>query len=211
MRLSVSLVAVALLTASAGTGVVQIGGPLTFDASPAEVTEEGLSETGYEEQRQHTQTVSRDLSLFTRSLSVSVNNELTRYSRSPAVEDLGTRQAATFVTLASPEVRIGGQSFNPIAEMSNRELADRFDDDFHRLRVNESVENRTHTVLETETVVEKFDGAARVGGDWVDVSVHVTKVRHEGDYVVALAIYPQSASGEEERAFELLDSIEHDG
>jgi hypothetical protein len=57
--------------------------------------------------------------------------------------------------------------------------------------------------------VTKFDGEASIGGSSVDVYVHVTKVKHDGDFVVAIAIYPQALDGEQETVDELLAGLEH--
>ena len=43
----------------------------------------------------------------------------------------------------------------------------------------------------------------------IDVYVHLTKVRHDGDYVIAIAVHPQGLPGEEERVDALLEGIEH--
>jgi hypothetical protein len=64
-------------------------------------------------------------------------------------------------------------------------------------------------VLNESADVSKFEGTATLSGQEVDVFVHVTKVKHDGDFVVGVAIHPQQLDGEQERVDTLLEGIEH--
>jgi len=50
-----------------------------------------------------------------------------------------------------------------------------------------------------------------LAGSAVDVFVHVTKVQHEGDFVVVVAVYPQRFPDEESAVFTLLSGLQHTG
>ena len=209
MRKLTLLLTVALVATTAGCGFITGSESLAFEARPASVDEATLSETGYERTLQENQTVSRNFTVAGQTRQVEVTNHLSQYDRSVNLGPLGELRASVFATFTSPEVEIATRSFNPISEMSNRELLSRFSSEYEGLSVGEQVENRTHTVLGTETGVEKYEGTADLGGQQVDVYIHVTTVQHEGDYVVALGIYPQQLSGEEDNVFVMLDGLEH--
>jgi len=209
MRKIVLLLAAAAVATTAGCGFITGSEALQVDAQPATVEDATLSETGYEAASVTNQTVSREFTVAGQTRQVNVTNSLAQYDRSVDLGPLGEQRGAVFATFASPQVDVLGQSFNPISDMSNEELLSEFGSQYGGLSVGEQVDNRTHTVLGTQTGVEKYDGTAELGGTTVDVYVHVTTVKHDGDYVVSLAIYPQELSGEQERVFTMLDGIEH--
>ena len=208
MRKLTILLTVALVATTAGCGFITGSESLAFESESAAVDEATLSETGYEQTLQENQTVSRNFTVAGQTRQVEVTNHLSQYERSVELGPLGDLQAAVFATFTSPEVEIASRSFNPISEMSNRELLSRFTSEYDGLSVGEQVENRTHTVLGTETGVEKYEGTADLGGQSVDVYIHVTTVEHDGDYVVALGVYPQQLPGEEENVFAMLNGLE---
>jgi len=211
MRKLTVLLTVAIVASTAGCGFITGDEALSFVAEPAPVGEQALSETGYEQSQLRTQNVSREFTVAGQTRQVNVTNELAMYERSVELGLLGEQRAAVFVTFSSPEVSVAGQSFNPISDMSGRQLLSRFSSQYEGLTVGQQVDNRTQTVLGQETAVEKYDGSAQLSGSSVDVSVHVTRVEHQDDYIVALGIYPQQLSGEEEHVFTMLDGIEHEG
>jgi len=209
MRKLTLLLTVAVVASTAGCGFLTGSEALQISAQPATVEESTLSETGYEEQSVTNQTVSREFTVAGQTRQVNVTNSLARYDRSVDLGPLGGQRAAVFATFSSPQVDVLGQSFNPISDMSNEDILSQFSSQYGGLSVGEQVDNRTHTVLGEETGVEKYEGTAQLSGSSVDVYVHVTTVKHGGDYVVSLAIYPQELSGEEERVFTMLDGIDH--
>lgn len=211
MRKLTILLTVAVVASTAGCGFITGDEALSFSADPAPVADSSVSEAGYEEVREESQTVSREFTVAGQTRQVNVTNQLAQYDRSVELPGVGQQRAAVFVTFASPEVKVAGQTFNPLNDLSNRELLSRFGSEYEGLSVGDRVENRTHTVLGEETGVEKYEGSAQLSGSEVDVYVHVTTVKHDGDFVVALGIYPQQITGEEERVFTMLDGIEHEG
>ena len=210
-RRTLATVAVAVALVTAGCGLITGEEALEFDASPATVTDQAQSDTGYEETNVSERVVTREFTVAGQTREVRVTNHLAQYEREVDLGPLGSQRAGVFVTFASPEVEVAGQTFNPIADMSERELLEQFDSEYQNIQVGGRVENRTATVLGQSTSVEKFEGTADLGGSQVDVYIHVTKVKHEGDFVVALSIYPQRLDGEEERVMSLLEGTEHSG
>ena len=207
-RLAVAL-SVVLLTTTAGCGFITGESALTFSASPTTVTDGAQSETGYEEVTVEEQTVTRTFSAADQSREVEVTNQLAQYERQVDLGPLGSPRAAVFVTLTSPEVEVAGQTFNPISDMSNREILAEFESQYDGISVGDRVGSQSVAVLGGSASVEKFEGSATLSGTQVDTYVHAMKVKDGGDYVVAVAIYPQQIPGEEEEVLGLIEALEH--
>ncbi|NIB99491.1 DUF6517 family protein [Halobacterium sp. R2-5] len=208
-RRTVVAVAVAALLATSGCLGVLGGDGVEVSASQATVSDSALEESGYEEVSVNESEVTREFSAAGQSRNVTVTNWVAMYERTVSVPLVGEQRAAVFGAFASPEVGVLGQSFNPISDYSDRELAALAQQQYDGLSIGEAVGTRNATVLGESTEVTKFDGTASIGGQEVDVYVHVTKVKHDGDYVVAVAIYPQALDGEQDRVDTLLDGLEH--
>lgn len=201
-------VGLALLIATTGClGVLD--GPVEFSASEATASESALAETDYEEVTVESSEVQREFSAAGQSKNVSVTNQVAMYERTVSLAGLGEQRAAVFSTFASPEVSVVGQSFNPIDDYSNKELANLAQEQYDGLQIGDEVGARELTVLNESADVSKFEGTATLSGQEVDVFVHVTKVKHDGDFVVGVAIHPQQLDGEQERVDTLLEGIEH--
>jgi hypothetical protein len=211
LRQTIALVVAALMMLTAGCGFITGSEALTFSASPATVSDQAVSGTGYEETSVSKQVVTRNFSAADQTRQVEVTNRLAQYERQVDLEPLGSKRAAVFVAFASPEVEVATQTFNPIAEMSEREILQQFESEYESIRVGEQVDNRDVTVLDQSTGVKKFEGTANLGGSEVDVYIHTTKIKHEGDFIVAVAIYPQQLDGEEGKVVTLLEGLEHSG
>jgi hypothetical protein len=206
-----AIVVVACLATLAGCGFITGSEALAFSASPATPTTDALSETGYEEQSVEEQVVTRNFSAAGQTRTVEVTNQLAQYERSVDLGPLGSQRAAVFVTFASPEVSVAGQTFNPIADLSEREILQRFESQYSDISVGEEVGSQTVSTLGQSTELQQFDGSATLGGSEVDVYIHVTKFQHEGDYIVGVGIYPQRLDGESENVVTLVEGLEHDG
>jgi len=206
-RTAATAVALAVLVATAGCGALT--GDLSVSASPATVGDAALDDTGYEEANVSEQAVTREFEAAGQSRNVTVTNQIAMYERSVDVPVLGSQRAAVFGVFASPEVSVLGQSFNPVAEYTDRELAALAQQQYSGLAVGDERGTRSVGVLGESANVTRFDGAASIGGTTVDVFVHVTKVEHDGDFVVAVAIYPQALDGEQEAVDDLLAGLEH--
>lgn len=203
-------VALALLVLSSGClGILD--GPVTFSASEATVSEGALDETEYEEAKVTSSEVERSFSAGGQSKNVTVTNWVAMYERSVDLPVAGSQRAAVFSAFSTPEVSVLGQSFNPVEDYSNRDLAELAQQQYSSLTIGEAVGNRSVQVLGESAEVTKFEGQATLqGGKSVDVYVHVTKVNHDGDYVVAVGIYPQRLDGEQQKVDALLTGLEHE-
>ncbi|WP_436931895.1 DUF6517 family protein [Halosimplex halobium] len=210
-RQAFATLAVLVLTVTAGCGFITGGSALAFSASPATASDAALSETGYEERAVTNTTVTRNFSAAGQTRQVEVTNRQARYERAVDLGPLGSQRAAVFVTFASPEVEVATRTFNPISDMSTREVLRQFESRYEGLSVGESVDNRSVRALGSQRTLEQFEGTATLGGSEVDVYVHAAKFKHEGDYVVAVGIYPQRLDGEAENIVALTEGLEHDG
>ncbi len=193
----------------AGCGFITGSEALAFSASPATPSDASLSETGYEEQNVTEQHVTRNVSAAGQTRQVNVTNQQAQYERGVDLGPLGSQRAAVFVTFASPEVSVAGQTFNPIGDMSEREILAEFDSEYDGLTVGDQVESRNVSTLGQSAELTQFDGTASLAGTEVDVTIQTTKVQHEGDYIVAVGIYPQLID-EESNVVLLLEGLEHD-
>jgi len=208
-RRTAVVVAFAALVATSGCLGI-LSGPVEFSASAATVADSTLDDTGYEEASVQSSEVTRTYSAGGQSKNVTITNQIAMYERTVSVPVLGEQRAAVFSSFASPEVSVVGQTFNPLKDYSNRKLASLAQQQYDSLSIGEEADTRTMTVLGESTEVSKFNGTASFqGGKTVDIYVHVTKVKHDGDFVVAVGIYPQELNGEQENVDALLRGLEH--
>lgn len=199
--------AFAVLVATSGCMGI-LGGSLSFSASKATVADATLEETGYEEANVSDTEITREFSAAGQSKNVTVTNWIAMYERQ--VEFLGMSQrAAVFGAFSTPQVEVLGQTFNPIEDYSERRLASLAQQQYSALSIGEAAGTRTVQMLNTTTEVTKFNGEASIGGSSVDVYVDVTKVKHDGDIVVGVAIYPQRLDGEQQKVDALLGNLQH--
>jgi len=206
---SVAPFVVAVMMLTAGCGFITGSEALTFNASPATVSNQAISETGYEETTVTEQVITRNFSAAGQTRQVEVTNQLAQYERQVDLGPLGSKRAAVFVAFTSPEVKVATETFNPIAELSEREILQQFESQYESISVGSQVDNQSVAVLGQSTAVKKFEGTASLGGTQVDVYIHATRVKHEGDFIVAVAIYPQRLDSEEQKIVTLLEGLEH--
>lgn len=209
-RTTVAVVLAVLVVSSGCLGI--LSGPVTFSASKATPGDQALQETGYEESNVSKTTISRTFSVADQSKEVEVTNWIAMYERTVSIAGIGEQRAAVFSTFSTPEVEVLGKTFNPIDDYSDQDLARQSQQQYGGLSIGDTVGERAVTVLNQSTTVTKFEGQASLqGGQSVDVYVHITKVKHEGDIVVAVAIYPQQLDGEQQRVDTLLTGLQHEG
>ncbi len=190
-RVALLLTLVVLAGCNAGPGD-RTPEPIEAEASAATVPEEalpssGLSESGREEvavDRSGTLSVSGDV-----EMNLGYQVRATGWRTTYRLADGRAVFGLYTVPLAEPErvdVRIdplGDRSLPAIVATAQTTYSDPGD--------LERVQNRTATLLGTETTVEQFAGTATRDGETVAVTVHVTTVDHEGDRVRAVAVAPR--------------------
>ena len=209
-RTALRLGAGAALSAAAGClGVLTGEEPLTFEASRATVRQSALDDTGYAEDEVSRMPISREFSAAGQTREVEVTNWLARYERSLDLGPLGEQEIGLFVVLSTPQVRILDRTFNPVGDMSNRELLQQVQGRFEGFSVGSRADTRTLRVLGSDVDVDKFEATATYSGQEIELFVHVATVGHGEDFVVPIAVYPQRLPGEQDRAAQLYRNLEH--
>lgn len=201
-----------LLVASAGcVGVLTGEEPLVLEANAVSVSAAAQDDAGYTETRRTTQELSREVTAAGQTREVQVTNHLAEYSRSASAGPLGEGEFARFIVLSTPAVEVFGKTFNPVGEMSNRELVEQVQDRYAGLENVQPAGERSVTVLGTARTVSVFTGDATLQGTGqsVELTIHVTKLRDGPDFVVAIAVHPSLLKGEVDRVDTMLGGIQH--
>lgn len=188
-----------LLVLAAFAGCSMLSGPVTFSANKATVSHQALSQTNYQKESVKTQVINRTFKAAGQSKKVKVTNWVARYDRKVNLGPLGSKRAAVFSAVATPQVKVLGQGpFNPVAHYSNKQLVLLLQKNYKSIHDVQHVKNTSATMLGKQTTVSKYKAKATLkGGNTVNVYVDVTKVEDGGDYVIALAVYPQQLDNQE--------------
>lgn len=208
---SVALVLVLLITTTGCVGVLTGDQPLSFESDPVSVSPAAQDDAGYEEARITTQNLTRDFSAAGQTREVTVTNHVAEYSRSVDLGAFGSAEFARFVVVSTPAVEVLGQTFNPIDDMSDRELAEQVQSQYEGLEDLRSTGERQAQLLGTETTVSTFATDAELGstGQSIELTIHVTRVRHEADFVVVVAVHPSLLDAEAGRVDTMLAGVQH--
>jgi hypothetical protein len=206
-----TLIALALAATLATAGCLGfLSGTTTVESSPAVVAEASASDANYEKADTRSLSVNRTFSAADQERTVEVTNWAVEYQKRVSVGPLTEQKAAVFATFTSPEVSVFGQSFNPLSKLSTKDFAKRMQGQYQGLSVGDEVDKTTVRVAGKSTNVSQFEGTATFEGQKIDVYIVVSEpVKHEGDYVVTMAVYPQAMDGEYETVKELMRNIEH--
>lgn len=186
-----------------------IAGDGTFEAQPAVVDESVAENDGYRTNGTRTIAINKSVGVAGVSRTVSVENRITTYEKSLDFGPLGEAKLGTFAVISTPAVEIAGRELNPVGNYDNDQLIGLVKGRYGGLSGGNAVGSRQVTVLGERTEVTKYDAKATVGGQKIDVYVHVTKLRHGDDYVLAIGVYPQLLDGEEDAILRMLRAIEH--
>lgn len=209
-QLVAGIVAMALV-ATAGCNVLVGDEPLEYEASPVTIPNETLSETGYESAGVSERLVTRNFSAASRERQVNVTNQLARYERAIDLGPLGSIRAAVAATFSSPQVTVLGEEFNPIEDLSTREILTRFASEYKSITVGSQIGSRNVTSLGETRTLQRFEGTAVLSGQEIDVYIEATAAfAHGDDFVVFVAIYPQQLSGEHDVIMSLFRALEHE-
>jgi len=208
----VAAVAVAVMMTTAGCGFILGNDPVEFSASPATVSDEAVDETGYEETNVSEQVISREFEVADQSREVQVTNQLAKYERQLDLpQPIGSKRGGVFVALASPKVEVLDQTFNPLDDMSERDILERFETQYEGITVGERVGTQEVSALGAERELVKFAGTATLAGNEVDVYIHAAKIEHGDDFIAVVAIYPQQVDSEEEgKVVTMMENLEHE-
>lgn len=208
-RLATGILIAAMVVLSGCTGA--LSGPVTFSASEATVSDAALEETGYEHNRTDEMVVTREFSAAGQTKEVEVTNWISEYHQQVGIDGVTEQRVSVFATFASPQVEVLGKSFNPLAEYDNRELAEQFTGQLDDVSNVREVSTREVTMLGKTAEVTKFEATVTTAfGAQFDAHLHVTKVEHGDDVVVALGVYPEKLPGQQEKVDRLIRGVEHD-
>lgn len=210
-HLSISLLLAAVLVTAGCVGVLTGREPLTVEATPVSVSQSAQSEAGYEEVQVTTQELRREVSAAGQTREVIVTNHVAEYARTVDAGPLGSGEFARFVVVSTPAVEVLDETYNPVGEMSNRELAELAQDQYKGLSNLESAGERSTVVLGSEATVSRFTAEASVKGtdQTMEVTLHVTRIKDGSDFVVVIAAHPTLLDGETERIDALLGGVRH--
>lgn len=181
-----------------------------FEASAATAGDASLEETEYEqanEEESDRMEIERTFSAAGQERQVVAVNYMSEYDRSVSVLTMEQR-AAVFVAFSTPQVDLFGETFNPIGEMSNREIIQQVQGKYEGMEVGDEVGTTDVSTLGETVTLSKFEGQANLDGTSVDVYIHIGQVAHDGDYVVPIAVYPQELD-EEGKVVTLVEGLEH--
>ncbi|WP_336325481.1 DUF6517 family protein [Halovenus sp. HT40] len=207
---------VATLAGAATVSVAGCGlftGSIEAEANPARVSENARSETGYTHQRTRDQTFEQTVSTGDQERDVSLTNWLSEYARTPSGAPDG---AAGFLLFSTPTISVGGQSANPfeqfgekrlIREVSRRSGRSEPDNDL------EEVGTRSVDTLDQSVELTQYETTQKIGGQSVDIRIHVGSLTNDGDALVIVGSHPapsQFGIGDESGKIDtLVRGIEH--
>ena len=190
---------------------VATGGPAEFAAGTATVSDETLAETGYERNEVTDQTVSREFEVGGQTREVRVTNTVAEYDK--AVELFGERyRAAVFAAVATPQVEVLGQAFNPIADFGADERAELIAGRYESVSDLQRGSEYSTAVLGSDAEVVVYTAEAEIGGTdvTVDLEFHVRETVEAGsDFVLPLAAYP-AVFGDGENVRAMMNGVEHE-
>ena len=185
----------------------------TFEAERGVVTESARGETDYSEVDRSETRSDRDYENVDRT--VVVINKLTEYARSMDLPVLGGGQLGRFTVLATPEVTVvPGEPANPVADMSNDELAMTVQDRYSRIENVRSVDEREADLLGATVTVGRYRADAETDGESTEVHLHIAQRESQRsgddgtDIVVCVGINPADVD-ERERIDRLLAGVRH--
>ncbi len=204
-----------LLAGAGSIGLASLGGCLgtigmaSHEASPAGVTAEARSETGYKQSEIKDLTITRDVDLKVYSEEITVTNYMTKHEKSINLGLLGDQRAAVFMVLSTPQIKILGESHNPVEEMSSKELVELIENNYDKIENITGKESTSVTILDQSTTATKFTADATFNGYDVEVNLHISEaVKTDEDLVVAVGVYPRHlASQEEENIVRLMEHV----
>ncbi|WP_254764225.1 DUF6517 family protein [Natrinema marinum] len=188
-------------------------GPLEFNADRVAPTDGALEETGYQEKEVREESLDRTVELpggVERDVSASIWASV--YTKQ--VEYAGQkREGAAFAAVSVPGMEIAGRSVNPIDDMSNKELLERF---MSQVETEQgAIEDITHEgsfqleILGDSRTVDTFIGESELEGQTIEIELKLTSFDHEGDLPVLIGLYPKMLTEEAANAEVLMESVEH--
>lgn len=199
----------ALAAATAGCGFILGNEPATFSASASAVSDSVLAETGYEFTENEEMEIRRELSAGGQTREIVATNVQAKHEKSIDLGPLGEQRGAIFTSLTTPQAKVLGETFNPIEDMSARELAQRVQDSYEEFSNIEERGESDVTINGNTTTQVKFAADAALSGNPVELYLHVSEAVELGsDFVVTFGSYPQGKEAEESNILSLMEAVE---
>lgn len=204
------------LATAAGASVAGTAGCLgflsdatTFEAKQAMTAEATAEQGNYVQQEPRELRAERTFSVADQEQTVTVVNWVTEYYKTVSVGPLTDQRAGVFAAVSTPQVNILGESFNPLADASPRDIVSRFQGQYENMNVGERIGQTTLDSLGTSALVSTFDGSASINGQQVDTNFVVSgSIEHEGDHVVGIGVFP-SQLDEQGNIHAMIENLEH--
>lgn len=206
----------AMGTAAVGTlagclNLITGDGPIEVSASPARPSEQVRAETGYEQSRQEEQVIERTFEAADQRRQVVVTNWETECQKALDLAVLGEQETAVFIVLTTPQVSVLNRAFNPVAEMSTREIAEMVQEEYDDMGDLNHRGDRSVTIDGATTTESVFAAEAVFAGQTMDIHLHLTEAVELGeDLVLAIGAYPALSAAEGDNIHRLIEGIEPD-
>lgn len=210
-----------LATVAAAAGTVGTAGCLdtllggetpSFSASPATVAEATLERTGYEHRGTTVDERRKEFGAGPASQTVRVRNYRSQYVRSVEIPGVVSAPAALFVAFTSPKVRVLGGTFNPLDDLSTLEILERAiagSPAYSFVSLDGAQATFTVDVLGKPREFTSYEGRAELLGVGLDITIRIGKLRHDGDFVVLVGVYPERLFWEGSRVRRLARGVQH--
>ncbi|MFB6150712.1 MAG: DUF6517 family protein [Haloarculaceae archaeon] len=183
----------------------------TFAAAPAAPPDETVGDLGYELTNATEVVAERELSVAGQERTIVVRSQQRTYERTLSVGN-ETYTSGRFVSFASPLVEIAGAPQNPVADMSHRELLERFGSRVAAWSGNPSLDRvgeREATMLGQPTSVSVFEANVTVDGTARTVTAYVATVQDDGDVVVAVGTRSDRFPDQHDAVLRLVETLDH--
>lgn len=194
-----------------------------YEAVPAAVDADAAASAGYRYRGTREMENRREFG----GQDVDLTSYASEYTRNLDLGSFGTVDAGVFAIVSTPRVSVAGREFNPVGDWSEREIAERLQEQYEEVSIGETVGSRTVEPLDTSTDVETFEGEATLAGHGsIQVFLDVGKAEHADDYLVALGVYPRDVvdvpddldavealleTAEVSRIDTMIENVRHDG
>ncbi|WP_342707650.1 DUF6517 family protein [Natronorubrum texcoconense] len=214
-RQFVAAAAVGVAGVSAGCVSDILNDVTSFEASPIRVSADAADDAGYEYRGTEERVEEREFG----GENVETTNYISQYVRTIDVPFAGLSSevdAGVFALVSTPQVAVAGESFNPVGDMSEAELAEYVQEEYDELEIDSNVGGRAIEAEELESTLslETYDGTATLQGETgVDVYVDVAQLSYDEDHLVVIGVYPDDddvpLDDERERVDTMVAGIEH--
>lgn len=215
LRRLLPVTALVFLVVTTGCLGVLSSDNLSFSASKATIETNAVSNAGYAHEETQKLYLNRTVEAGGQKKRVEVTNWAALYTKSASVGGADPQKVAAVAVLSSPEVKVLGQSFNPLAKLSDEELIKEVISRGGSMtsqggvRDVEKVGSTKATILGERTDVTKFSATVEMDGQEIDAYVHVAKVTHDGDVVLVVGVYPKALSNEETNVLSMMQAVQH--